>query len=351
MTATATQRKVLRVLHVGVANRGEWPLRLCNASTGFMPAALCDVSADALAGARRITGLDESACFTDFDRALDASYADCAIICAPTVLHVPLALKCVERGMPVLVEKGMAPNWNDARRLVRAAQANRAVVAVAQNYRYNAMERTVWRSVRDANHPAYVGEVHVLSYAQHRVRPVPRTLTYPFASVWDMSCHHFDNMLYWLGTMREMTAHSWRAGWSTYAHDNNTSAHIAFDRGAVAHYIHTHDAARSSLEIQVHGERGALVVRDDAGITFNERPLEQFGTRPEVSVEPEPAHGEAEVLRDFYGYVTRGVEPGISARNNLETMAACEMMVRSITGSRTVARAELEDASSDNGST
>jgi hypothetical protein len=142
--------------------------------------------------------------------------------------------------------------------------------------------------------------------------------------------------------MREMTAHGWRASWSAYAHDNNTSAHITFDRGPHVHYVHAHDAARSSLEIQVHGARGALVVRDDAGITFNERPLEQFGTRPVSDVMPEPAHGEADLLRDFYQYVTRGVEPGISARNNLETMAACEMMVRSITLGQTVRRAELE---------
>ena len=340
--AKATQRRVLRVLHVGVANRGEWPLRLCNASSGFAPAALCDVSSDALAGARGITGLDDSACFTDFDRALAEADVDCAIVCAPTVLHVPLALKCVERGLPVLVEKGMAPNWRDACTLVRAARENSATVAVAQNYRYNATERTVWRAINDAKHPAYVGEVHLLSYAQHRVRPVPRTLTYPFASVWDMSCHHFDNMLYWLGPMREMTAHGWRATWSAYEHNNNTSAHVEFERGTRVHYVHTHDAARSSLEIQVHGERGALVVRDDAGITFNQRPLEQFGTRPVVNVEPEPAQGEADVLRDFYDYVTRGVEPGISAQNNLETMAACEMIVRSITLGRNVRRAELE---------
>ena len=341
--ATATQRKVLRVLHVGIANRGEWPLRLCNEGTGFAPAALCDVSAAALANARRITGLDESACYSDFDRALAEADVDCAIVCAPTVLHVPLALKCVERGLPVLVEKGMAPNWRDACTLVRAAGERSAVVAVAQNYRYNAMERTVWRAINDAQHTAYVGEVHLLTYAQHRVRPVPRTLTYPFASVWDMSCHHFDNMLYWLGPMRDMTAHGWRASWSAYEHDNNTSAHVRFGRGAVAHYIHAHDAARSSLEVQVHGARGALVVRDDGGgITFNERPLEQFGTRPLGNVEPEPARGEADLLRDFYDYATRGVEPGISARNNLETMAACEMMVRSIAQSRTVGRAELE---------
>ena len=56
---------------------------------------------------------------------------------------------------------------------------------------------------------------------------------------------------------------------------------------------------------------------------------------------PEPAEGESDLLRDFHRYITEGVEPGISARNNLETMAACEMMVRSITRGLTCRREEL----------
>src|SRR5687767_14454226 len=92
-TTASTGKRVLRVLHVGVANRGTWPLEHCNASTGFAPAALCDVSEGALAAARDKTGLSESACFSDFDRALSSADVDCVIACVPTVLHVPLAKK------------------------------------------------------------------------------------------------------------------------------------------------------------------------------------------------------------------------------------------------------------------
>ncbi|MBC8108971.1 MAG: Gfo/Idh/MocA family oxidoreductase, partial [Anaerolineae bacterium] len=101
-----TEKKLLRVLHVGVANRGEWPLKLCNEATGFTPAALCDMSLDALASARKITGLTEADSFTDFDEALNRAEVDCVIICAPTLLHVPLASKAIEAGLPVLVGKG-----------------------------------------------------------------------------------------------------------------------------------------------------------------------------------------------------------------------------------------------------
>ena len=343
MTLTAAEKKILRVLHVGVANRGTWPLEKCNATTGFRPAALCDVSADALAHARQLTRLAERDCFTDVDEAIARANVDCVIVCTPTVLHVPLAKKAIAAGLPVLIEKGMAPDWSAAVELVRVAAERRAIVCVAQNYRYNPMERTIRRAVHDPDFPAYVGDVHLLCYTQQRVRPVPRTLTYPFAGIWDMSCHHFDNMLFWLGPIREITAHGWRAPWSAYEHASNTAAHVVFASGARCHYVHTHDAARSTLDIELHGSRGALFVRGDK-TWFNERPLEQFGKRPINEVPFEPADGEADLLRDFHRYITdgAGAEPGVSARNNLETMAACEMTVRSITAGRTCRRDELE---------
>ena len=44
---TASEKQLLKVLHIGVANRGTWPLKHCNAQTGFQSTALCDVSATA----------------------------------------------------------------------------------------------------------------------------------------------------------------------------------------------------------------------------------------------------------------------------------------------------------------
>ena len=333
--------ELLRVLHIGVSNRGTWPLEKCNASTGFTSAALCDVSPAALATARQMTGLPESACYTDIDRAIAEANADCAIACVPTIYHAPVAKKAIVKGLPILIEKGMAPDWATAQDLVKTAKEANVKVVVAQNYRYNAVERTIGRAMGDAAFSAYTGPVHLLTYQQNRVRPDVRTLNYPFASVWDMSCHHFDNLLAWLGPMKEMTALSWRAEWSPYEHDNNTAAQIVFKNGTNVQYLHTHDAARTTLEIQLHGERGALF-HDAHGITFNERPREQFGTRPIVDVPLVEAHGESDLLRDFYAYITQGIEPGVSVANNLETMAACEMMVRSITEKRTVRRDELQ---------
>jgi predicted dehydrogenase len=335
----------LRVLHVGITNRGRWPLDKCTPESGFRPSVLCDLNTAALAETAAARGLPASACFGNLDEALAKARGqiDCAIVCTPTIHHVPMASQLIKAGVPVLIEKGMAPDWSLARQLANlATRTPGAVTAVSQNYRYLPGERTIRRAIHDPGYSAHVGRVHLISYSQPRVRPQPRTLTYPFASIWDMSCHHLDNMLDWLGPIESITAFAWRAPWSAYPHDDaNTTAHLHFANGTHVHYLHAHDTARATLEIEVHGERGALV-RKDSQLTFNTRPLQNFQNTPLVEVTPEPGNGEADVLRDFRAYILQGVEPGISVRNNLETMAACEMMVRSISQHRTCRRAELD---------
>ena len=343
--------KVLKTLAVGVGGRGLWPLRACRPELGFEVVALCDIDPDALSEARDITGLSKAACYGDYARALDGSVVDCVIVCTPTVHHVPMAKKAVERGLPVLTEKGMAPDWASACEVVSFVKAHDGIFCVSQNYRYNAGERTVQRVLTDATDPAYLGRPFLLDYTHHRVRPHPRTLTYPFASVWDMSCHHFDNLLCWFGPVGEMTAHSFAAPWSPYEHDSNTSALIRFRSGVVVTYVHGHDASRGEFRMALHGERGALVGRvldrssSTSGLerlTFTRRPEEQFGAEAEVDVPFAAQKGEAGVLEDFYGYAVNGAEPGISGYRNLEVMALCQMMVTSIQEGRTVRRGELE---------
>jgi predicted dehydrogenase len=333
-------KRIVPVLLVGVGNRGRWPVERCRPESGWRIVGLVDRSESHLAGARALAGLPESACFADVAPALAATRPEAMIVCSPTVTHVPLAKLGLEHGVAVLIEKGMAPCWNDAVELVRHTTAKRGIVAVAQNYRYDGVSALLRRTLRGgAAHS--VADPFLVDYVQHRVRPQPRTLTYPFASVWDMSCHHFDNLLDWLGPVAELTAHGYRARYTPYEHDNNTSAFFRFRSGVCVNYVHTHDASRGSLRIEVHGANGAFVLRDERA-EFSARPAVNFGVSPATQVEIPSLDSENGVLADFHAYVTEGREPGISARQNLETMAMCEMMVRSIQRGTTVRRDELE---------
>ena len=335
--------RILRSLHIGVGNRGRWPLEQCKPEIGYQPAALCDPDSAMLAAAREMTGLDESQCYTDPATAMKQPGLDCVVICAPTQFHVPLTKLAMEHGLPALVEKGMAPDFPAAVELVKAVEQAKQPVCVAQNYRYTPLHRTFKNCLTDESHPAHPGHVHSVTYIHHRVRPEPRTLTWPFSSIWDMSCHHFDNLLDLFGAVDTITAQSYAMPGSAYPHDNNTAALMRFANGTFVTYEHGHDAARTQLVLCFHGRRGALW-HDNNQVFFCERPTEQFGSCPPREVPLVEGTGTRGVLADFHRYVCQGVEPGISARNNLEVMAMCHMMVESIRSQQTISRTRIDAA-------
>lgn len=336
------QKRTLRVLLVGVGNRGRWPLEHCRPENGWEVAGLVDASDDHLANARKQLGLPESSCFKDVTEALDATRPEAMVLCTPTVTHSAFTKIAIERGVAVLCEKGMAPCWEEAIDLVRFARDREGIFAVAQNYRYGGLYSLVRHVLRGGGpqETPRLEEPFLVDYVQHRVRPVPGTLTYPFASVWDMSCHHFDNLLHWLGPVSEISAFGCHASWSPYEHESNTSAFMRFTGGVCVNYVHTHDASRSSLRIEAHGRNGALMVRENRA-EFSARPDINFGEAPPRELPVPDQVSEAEMLADFHAWATGGPEPGISGRRNLEVMAMCEMTVRSIQKRRTVHRDEL----------
>ena len=340
----------LKTLCVGVSGRGQWPLKTCAPDNGFEVSAVCDLSEDALTAAQKITGLDASACYTDYSEALNKSGVEAAIICTPTPFHCPFAKQAIEAGLPVLVEKGMAPNWDTAKDMIDFVRGQDAVFCVSQNYRYAALERTIQRVIGDETDPCYVGEVFLIDFHHHRVRPIPRTLNYPHASIWELSCHHFDDLTLWLGPVAEVTAHASRSDWSAYEHPANTSAFLRFANGASVNYHHGHDSSRGALNIGIHGERGAVLggVLDQTSNTsgvdalqYTPRSALQFGTTEPYEVTFDDHLGESGVLSDFRAYIDGGPEPGISGYQNLEVMAMCQMVVMSVEQGRTIKRDEL----------
>ena len=318
---------MLRTIHVGVGNRGQWPLRLATPDSGFSPVALVDTNANMLAAARESCG--NARTYDSLDTALGETQAEAAIICTPTRFHLEQGRKCLQAGLHVLVEKGMAPSLADATELVAAAQAAGRALCVAQNYRYQAMERTVFRMLNDPDHPQYVGAPFLIEYTQNRQRPHPRTLDYPFASVWDMSCHHFDTLLSWLGLgFTQVTAEAFGPAWSRYRHPNNTSAQIVHQSGCMVHYLHTHDAAVNEVRIRIQAALGAILV-DGEQVSYCRRCDRQLVHEAPVPVIPEPHLGEQGVLADFHRHCVRGEEVGIAGGSNLSVMALCDATCRS----------------------
>ncbi|HVF63961.1 MAG TPA: Gfo/Idh/MocA family oxidoreductase [Casimicrobiaceae bacterium] len=71
--------------------------------------------------------------YRSLDELLARDRPDAIILATPNALHVPQALQCIAAGIPVLVEKPIATNVAEGKRLVAAAQAAKARVLVGHH--------------------------------------------------------------------------------------------------------------------------------------------------------------------------------------------------------------------------
>ena len=81
------------------------------------------------------------------------------VVAVPTELHAEIAVPFLERGTPVLVEKPMSRTLADADRMIAAAAAGNAVLAVGHTERHNPAVAIALRLVTS---PRFI-EVHRLS--------------------------------------------------------------------------------------------------------------------------------------------------------------------------------------------
>jgi predicted dehydrogenase len=79
--------------------------------------------------------------------AAEAPHGLGVVVASPNRLHVPMALECVERGVPVLVEKPIADTVEDGLRLAAAAEAAGVPVLVGHHRRHSPLLETAQRLV------------------------------------------------------------------------------------------------------------------------------------------------------------------------------------------------------------
>lgn len=75
--------------------------------------------------------------FADYREMLDKAKPDGVIIATPNALHVPVGLACVERRVPMLVEKPIADTVSASNELVKAAERAKVPLLVGHHRRHN----------------------------------------------------------------------------------------------------------------------------------------------------------------------------------------------------------------------
>ncbi|AEJ61908.1 oxidoreductase domain protein [Spirochaeta thermophila DSM 6578] len=106
-----------------------------NLSDRVILEAVCDVNEDR---ARSVGGeFQAKKVYTDYDSFFKDPNVEAVIICLPNHLHCESAVRAAEAGKHVLVEKPMAMNLAEARKMVEAAEKKEVALMVGQSRRFS----------------------------------------------------------------------------------------------------------------------------------------------------------------------------------------------------------------------
>ncbi len=173
-----------RIALIGLGAMGRNHLRVLGELDGVELVAVCDQSAEL---AESVAAKRSVHAYTAWEEMLDREKLDAAIVAVPTGYHLGAGLAVLERGLHVLIEKPIAADLDEGRRLVAAARRAGRVLAVGHVERFNPAVRELQRRVR-------AGELGRLFQLQaRRLGPFPARIR-DVGVVVDLATHDLDVM-------------------------------------------------------------------------------------------------------------------------------------------------------------
>lgn len=204
-------------------------------------------AADAHPGARVLPGSERL-----WQTAADL---DLVVIATPNRTHAPLAGQALAAGLPVVVDKPLAPTAAQARRLIEAARRRGLLLTVFHNRRWDGDFLTVRRLLREGR----LGTVARFESRFERWRPVPkpgwRQEAEPEAAggvLYDLGSHLIDQALVLFGPVTQVYAELDRRSPGSDVDDDSFVA-LSHVSGVRSHLWMSAVAAQGGPRLRVRG--------------------------------------------------------------------------------------------------
>jgi scyllo-inositol 2-dehydrogenase (NADP+) len=314
---------------------------------GLVLAGVCDKSPERVAAARTLA--PDLTAYVDGDALLASPDVDLVVVSTPPNTHAQWALRAIEAGKHVVVEKPFCLTTAEADEMIGAAAAADRSVTVYQNRRWDADYLTVKRLVRSGA----IGEVfHYESFVGGYGHPCNFWHSDEEVSggaVYDWGSHFLDWILDLLPQpVVSVTAGAHKRRWYDVTNADHSRVTIAFADGAEAEFVHSDLAAAMKPKWYVLGTDGAIVghwrnervVSRSAIGTLVEDPLAASesparitvhapdGSVTDVAVAPAPRVPFHRELADF---LLSGAPMSVTAagsRRNISVMEAATVSAR-----------------------
>ena len=274
----------LRVGVVGVGHLGRHHARILSTLDGAKLTAVADVIAAratesaAAAGARAVTDSREL-----------LGEVDAVTIAVPTELHLEIALPFLERGTSVLVEKPMARSLDEADRMITAAGASGAVLAVGHTERYNPAVAAVLPLVTS---PRFI-EVHRLGVFPDRSLDID--------VVFDLMIHDLDVIL---SLVRSEVSSIEAVGVPVLTSRYDiANARLRFESGCIANVTASRISRDRVRKIRFFQPDSYLSIDYAAQEVEGWRLVRRDGSRPSIEGGPVPVTRDEPLRRELADFV------------------------------------------------
>jgi scyllo-inositol 2-dehydrogenase (NADP+) len=271
-----------------------------SAVPGLGLAAVCDRSTERLEVAASLhPGVSTT---TDADALLADPSVDIVVISTPPDSHASWALRALDAGKHVVLEKPMALTAAECDKTMAAAAEHDRLVVVYQNRRYDSDFVTL-RAAIDA------GQIGTVFHAETFVGGYGHPCNYWHSdasvsggAIFDWGSHFIDQILQLLpGELVGVSARNHKLKWHDVTNADHARVTLHYRDGAEATFIHSDLAAATKPKYYVLGTEGAVV-----GHWRTERVVSRtaIGTAQVDTFAPADAPAELDLV-DGHGSVTR----------------------------------------------
>ncbi len=290
------------------------------------------------ARAKKLAGKYKSRAFADCKDL--AGQVDAVTIASPTTSHLEIAKFFIENKIPVLIEKPLAANVNEAKEIVSLAEKNNTVVAVGHSERCNPVVQAIKRL-----------DIKPKFIESNRISPYPFRST-DIGVVLDVMIHDIDIIL----SMADSRIKKVDAVGVSVIGDNEDicNARIFFENGCIANVTASRIALKTERKVRVFSKQAYLsvdyfkktgsVIKAEPNVNIAEKVRElTSGSKfdllkarwkdmlhiEKLNVgEKEPLRLEQELF--LKAVMDKDSSPEVSAVEGLAAMECAEMILKSI---------------------
>ncbi len=291
--AEAADVKVGALGYGGAFNMGKQHLDQMR-DAGMTPLAACDLDEERLAAAEAdFPGIET---YTSLERMLDESDVDLLAVITPHNTHAELALKCLQSGRHVVVEKPMAVTTDECDRMIAAAEASNVLLSTYHNRHWDGC---VLRAVEQVVREGIIGEVYrIEAHMGGYRRPgdwwrSSRAISGGILYDWGVHLLEYSLQLLPGAQLTEVSGYrhtgywSQRTGWGEEANEDEARAVARFDTGQwltlTMSALDSYPKGRERKWVEVTATRGSYLFDGGSWRTVlqsDEGALEEEGANP-----------------------------------------------------------------------